>query len=135
MQFTQTSQKFKSEMEVRVAFSCGKLPWLKGDTPAMLEIRTDSDGRQVIDNHRFVRVLDVCGLTSAHDPLYLCETESREMIQVDSAILVPWQRLLLDDKGQPSEYARWQQLKIQNRRARELAGHRTEVVLVASLAR
>ena len=131
MHFAETSTKFKSDLEVRVAFSCGKLPWLKGDTPAMLEIRTDAEGRQVIENHRFVRVLDVCCLSAAHEPVYLCETEGHELVQVESAILWPWQRLRLDEKGQPSQYAMWADVKRRNRSAREIAGHRTEVILLA----
>jgi len=135
VQFTQTSQKFKSEMDVRVAFVCGKLPWVKGDTPAMLTVRTDADGRNVIDDHRFVRVLDVCGLSASHEPVYLCETEGRDLVEADSNILTPWQNLMLDDKGQLSEYARWLHAKQQARRVREVAGHRTEVILLASFPR
>ena len=135
MLFTESPTKFKSEMEVRVAFVCGKLPWGKGDTPAMLELRSDAEGRRVIENHKFVRVLDVCGLSASHDPVYLCETEGRDLVQAESPILVHWQRLLLDEKGQPSDYAKWQHGRTQARRSREIAGHRTQIILVASFPR
>lgn len=130
-----TSQKFKSDIDVTIAFGSGKLPWVRGDNAMALTVTPDAEGRPIITEHRPVRVLDVCGLSASHEPVYLCETESKDLVQIESQVLWTWQRLMFDDRGGPSDYARWVLSQMQLKREREAAGFRTEVILLGEIWR
>jgi len=130
-----TNQKFKTDIDATIAFGSGKLPWVRGDAAMALTVTPDLEGRPIITEHQQVRVLDVCGLSASHETVYMCETESKDLIQIESQFLWTWQRLMFDDRGGPSDYARWVLSQIRNRAEREAAGFRTEVILLGEIQR
>jgi len=135
VQFAPTAQKFKNDIEVTIAFASGKLPWVRGDNAMALTVTPDAEGRPIITEHQVVRVLDVCGISASHEPIYMCETESKDLMQVESQVLWSWQRLMFDARGGPSDYARWVLTQIRNRQEREANGFRTEVILLGEVLR
>lgn len=121
---------FETLDEARAAFLCERLDFRVGSKAYVID--TDRQGRP--RGHFSVEVREVAGLTGEGRPVYNCTTADGRVAQFDDAALHTADQLMMDEKGEPTGYAKWLQRDMEDLRRRAIVPPGPEVPVTLAVA-